>query len=101
MLLGFVLLGRFLEDGRAGTPAALQELAALQPDTARLLMADATVQEVPVSLLRPGERIQLLAGDRIPVDGVVREGDAVDCPASLGNRSPWMLSRTPSSVPGV
>ena len=90
MLLGFVLLGRFLEErARRRTGRALQELAALQPNTARLLMADATVREVPVSLLRPGERIQLLAGDRIPVDGVVREGrSAVDLSSLTGEPLP-------------
>ena len=90
MLLGFVLLGRFLEErARRRTGRALQELAALQPNTARLLMADSTVREVPVSLLRPGERIQLLAGDRIPVDGVVREGrSAVDLSSLTGEPLP-------------
>ena len=90
MLLGFVLLGRFLEErARRRTGRALQQLAALQPNTARLLMADASVREVPVSLLRPGERIQLLAGDRIPVDGVVREGrSAVDLSSLTGEPLP-------------
>ena len=78
MLLGFVLLGRFLEErARVRTGRALQQLAALQPDQARLVMADGTVRDVAVSAVRPGERIQLLAGDRIPVDGVVVEGRSV------------------------
>ena len=90
MLLGFVLLGRFLEErARRRTGRALQELAALQPDTARLVMADDTVREVPVAVLRPGECIQLLAGDRIPVDGVVRNGcSAVDLSSLTGEPLP-------------
>ena len=90
MLLGFVLLGRFLEErARRRTGRALQELAALQPETARLLMADASVREVPVAVLRPGESIQLLAGDRIPVDGVVRNGcSAVDLSSLTGEPLP-------------
>ena len=90
MLLGFVLLGRFLEEhARRRTGRALQELAALQPDTARLLMDDDTVREVPVAMLRPGERIQLLAGDRIPVDGVISKGrSAVDLSSLTGEPLP-------------
>ena len=90
MLLGFVLLGRFLEErARRRTGRALQDLASLQPNTARLLMADDTVREVPVAVLRPGESIQLLAGDRIPVDGVVRNGrSAVDLSSLTGEPLP-------------
>merc|ERR1711903_37582 len=56
MLLGFVLLGRFLEErARRRTGRALQDLAALQPNTARLLMDDGAIREVSVSALRPGE----------------------------------------------
>ena len=90
MLLGFVLLGRFLEErARVRTGRALQQLAALQPNQARLVMADGSVREVPVSALRPGERLQLLAGDRIPVDGVVIEGcSAVDVSSLTGEPLP-------------
>lgn len=90
MLLGFVLLGRFLEErARLRTGQALQQLAALQPDQARLVMADGSVRDVPVAALRPGERLQLLAGDRIPVDGVVTDGcSAVDVSSLTGEPLP-------------
>ena len=91
MLLGFVLLGRFLEErARFRTGQALQQLAQLQPDTARLLMADGVIREVRVGALRPGERVQLLAGDRVPVDGVVTEGcSAVDVSSLTGEPLPF------------
>jgi len=90
MLLGFVLLGRFLEErARRRTGRALQDLAALQPDVARLLMDDGAIREVSVSALRPGEHVQLLAGDRVPVDGIVREGhSAVDLSSLTGEPLP-------------
>jgi len=90
MLLGFVLLGRFLEErARQRTGRALQQLAALQPDAARLVMEDGSVREVPVGALRPGERLQLLAGDRVPVDGRVLEGcSAVDVSSLTGEPLP-------------
>ncbi len=97
MLLGFVLLGRFLEErARHRTGRALQDLAALQPDLARLVMDDGSIREVSVSALCPGERIQLLAGDRIPVDGIVREGhSAVDVSSLTGE--PLPLDASPGS----
>ena len=90
MLLGFVLLGRFLEErARVRTGRALKQLAALQPDQARLVMADGSVRDVAVAALRPGEQLQLLAGDRIPVDGVVIEGrSAVDVSSLTGEPLP-------------
>ena len=97
MLLGFVLLGRFLEErARFRTGRALKELAQLQPDTARLLLKDDKIREVRVGALKPGERVQLLAGDRIPVDGIVVDGhSAVDISSLTGE--PLPLDASPGS----
>jgi Cu2+-exporting ATPase len=90
LLLGFVLLGRFLEDrARFRTGRALEQLAALQPDTALLLMDGGPPREVRVGGLRPGDRVQLLPGDRVPVDGVVLAGaSAVDVSGLTGEPLP-------------
>ena len=90
MLLGFVLLGRFLEErARNRTGRALEQLAALQPDTALLLLGDDPPRQVRVGGLRPGDRLRLLPGDRIPVDGVVLEGcSAVDVSSFSGESLP-------------
>ena len=72
MLLGFVLLGRFLEErARVKTGTALKELAKLQPETATLILENDETREIRIGAIKPGEKIQLLAGDRIPVDGLV------------------------------
>jgi len=94
MLLGFVLLGRFLEErARFRTGRALEELAELQPDTALLLLGEGPPRPVRVGGLRPGDRVQLLPGDRVPVDGVVRQGaGAVDVSGLTGEPLPVAAS---------
>ena len=90
MLLAFVLLGRFLEErARFRTGRALEQLAELQPDTALLLVGDGPPRQVRVAGLRPGDRLRLLPGDRVPVDGLVLEGEsALDVSALTGEPLP-------------
>nr|WP_255441558.1 MULTISPECIES: cation-translocating P-type ATPase [unclassified Synechococcus] len=90
MLLGFVLLGRFLEErARNRTGQALEQLVRLQPDTALLLLGEGPPRTVPVAGLRPGDRVRLLPGDRVPVDGEVVEGhSAVDVSSLTGEPLP-------------
>jgi len=94
MLLGFVLLGRFLEErARLRTGTALKELAKLQPETANLILENNETKEIRIGALRPGEKIQLLAGDRIPVDGVVLKGhSAIDISSLTGESLPLEAS---------
>jgi len=90
MLLGFVLAGRFLEErARYRTGRAIEALALLQPEEALLVVDGGPPRPVRVGGLRPGDRIRILPGDRIPVDGVVREGSsAVDTSSLTGESLP-------------
>jgi Cu+-exporting ATPase len=80
VIVTLILLGKALEaraKGRAG--AAIARLVALAPRTARLVAEDGSVTEVPISALKPGMAVQIRPGERIPADGVVRDGtSAVD-----------------------
>ncbi|HTH96936.1 MAG TPA: cation-translocating P-type ATPase [Stellaceae bacterium] len=71
-----VLAGRWLERRvrrRAGD--ALRALAALRPATARVLGLDGGETDVPVGQVVPGQRVVVRPGERIPVDGLIREGE--------------------------
>jgi len=79
LLITFIRFGKWLEArarGKAGQ--ALRQLLALQADRACLL-ADGREEDVPASRVKVGDRVVVRPGERIPVDGVVEQGDsAVD-----------------------
>jgi heavy metal translocating P-type ATPase len=83
MILGHVLEERSL----LGSREAIRALSRLAETSARRLRPDGAVEIVPTRALRPGDRIELRAGDRVPADGVVREGAASLDMASLTGES--------------
>lgn len=77
MIVAFVLLGKLLEERAKGsTSSAIRKLMGLQPKTARLVGTDGSEREVPIAQLKPGDRISVRPGERIPVDGTVAEGSS-------------------------
>src|SRR5688572_14497417 len=75
-----VLLGQVLElRARSRTSSAIKALLRLAPPTARLVRPDGSEEDVPVEHLHPGDRLRVRPGEKVPVDGVVAEGQsAVD-----------------------
>ena len=79
VIVTLILLGKYLED-RAKTQAndAIRKLAGLQPRTATVIR-DGFEHEIPVEEVLVGDLVVVRPGERIPVDGSVREGNsAVD-----------------------
>ena len=75
MIITFVLTGRLMEErAKNGTASAIRALMGLQPKTAHLV-ENGSVTEAPISVLQPGDTIEVRPGERIPVDGRVL-GDA-------------------------
>ena len=71
MIITFVLTGRLLEErAKNGTASAIRALMGLQPKTAHLV-DNGTVTDVPLSVLQPGDTIEVRPGEKIPVDGAV------------------------------
>jgi len=69
-----VLLGQVLElRARSRTGSAIRALLQLAPAVARRI-TDAGEEEIPLDRVRPGDLLRVRPGDKVPVDGVVREG---------------------------
>jgi len=74
MIIGLILLGRFLEARAKGqTSEAIKKLIGLQPKTA-LVIRDGEEKEISVEEVEVGDLIMVRPGERVPVDGIVREG---------------------------
>ena len=79
MLIALISLGKYLElRSRAKTSDAIKGLLDLTPDTAIVLEGglDGTQREVPVAEVRPGDVLLVRPGERVPVDGVLLEGQS-------------------------
>ncbi len=78
-IITLILLGRFLEArARSHTSDAIRKLIGLQPRTARVLR-DGTERDVPIEEVVRGDLLIVRPGERVAVDGVVRDGrSAVD-----------------------
>ncbi|MBD8877788.1 heavy metal translocating P-type ATPase [Roseibium polysiphoniae] len=75
MLLFFLLVGRYLDHNMRGrTRSFAENIAALKAEVAARIGADGSVREVPLSKIESGDMVLVMAGDRVPVDGVVVDG---------------------------
>jgi Cu+-exporting ATPase len=92
-----VLLGQVLElRARSRTNSAIKALLGLAPKTARVLREDATEEDIPLDQVKPGNRLRVRPGEKIPVDGIVLEGtSAVD--ESMVTGEPIPVEKTSGS----
>ena len=90
MLLGFILIGRFLEErARYQTTSSIGELLDLQPEVANIYTEDNQIKSIRVTALKPNQEIQVLAGDRIPADCIVTQGNSyIDVSHITGESKP-------------
>ena len=76
MIITFVLTGRLLEEtAKKSTASSIRKLIGMQPKTARVVEGKET-HDVPVSAIAVGDILEVRAGEKIPVDGVVVEAES-------------------------
>ena len=76
MIIGLINLGQALELRAKGkTSEAVRRLLDLRAKTARVIR-DGQEQDIPVEEVRKGDRVRVRPGEKIPVDGVIREGSS-------------------------
>ena len=88
MIITFVLTGRCLEEkAKDSTASSIRQLMGMQPKTARLVTYekiegtnDYKMEEVPISTIQIGDMIEVRAGEKIPVDGVVTQAESFMTP---------------------
>jgi Cu+-exporting ATPase len=72
-----VLLGQVMElRARSRTSAAIRALLDLSPKSARLVTAEGTEKDIPLEQVKPGDRLRVRPGEKVPVDGVLLEGSS-------------------------
>ena len=84
MIIAFVLTGKCLEEkAKDSTASSIRQLMGMQPKTARLVTNeklensdDYRMEEVPISTIQIGDMIEVRAGEKIPVDGVVSQAES-------------------------
>jgi len=97
LITTLVLLGQVIElRARSQTSSAIKALLGLTPKTARRLRDDGGEEDVSLDEVRPGDRLRVRPGERVPVDGVVLEGtSAVD--ESMVTGEPIPVEKAPGS----
>ncbi len=80
IITALVLLGQVIElRARSQTSSAIKALLSLAPKSARRLHPDGGEDDVSLDQVKPGDRLRVRPGERVPVDGIVLEGtSAVD-----------------------
>jgi len=74
VIVVLVLLGQVLElRARSQTSSAIKALLGLAPKTARIIR-ESKEEEIPLDEIKPGNKLRVRPGEKVPVDGVVVEG---------------------------
>jgi Cu+-exporting ATPase len=74
ILMTLIIMGRWLETKAKGrTSEAIKTLMGLRAKTARVIRGD-LAQDIPVEEVRAGDLVLVRPGEKVPVDGIIREG---------------------------
>ena len=90
VITALVLMGQVLElRAREATSGAIRALLDLAPKSARRIKDDGTHEDVALDAVQVGDRLRVRPGEKVPVDGIVREGrSAIDESMITGESMP-------------
>ena len=101
-IVTLVLLGQVLElRARSQTSSAIRALLDLSPRMARLLGDDGSERDIPLEQVKPGDRLRVRPGEKIPVDGIVLDGSSVVDESMITGESLPVEKTTSSRVIGA
>src|SRR5262249_53343322 len=76
IIIALILLGRWLEArAKKQTSAAIRAVMGLQAKTARVIR-NGVEQDIPIDAVRVGDFVRVRPGEKVPVDGVIEEGQS-------------------------
>ncbi|OEZ91406.1 heavy metal translocating P-type ATPase [Janthinobacterium sp. HH106] len=77
VIVSLTLLGQILElRARSQTSAAIKSLLGLAPKTARRIQDDGSENDIPLTHVHVGDKLRVRPGEKVPVDGVVLDGES-------------------------
>jgi len=98
VIIAFILTGKFLEErSKSKASSVIRSLMGLQPKTLTV-KRDGTEMELPLSMVAPGDEVMIRPGDRIPVDGVVINGDSYIDESMISGEPVPVFKTTDSNV---
>ncbi|MBN1791994.1 MAG: copper-translocating P-type ATPase [Bacteroidales bacterium] len=77
VIIAFILIGKVLEErAKSSTSSAIRKLMGLQPKVVTLVDETGSETDIPVALVKHGDKVRIRPGDKIPVDGEITEGSS-------------------------
>ena len=77
VIVALILVGQVLElKARSQTGAAIKKLLGMAATTARRIREDGADEDIPLDQVRPGDRLRVRPGEKVPVDGAVIDGSS-------------------------
>jgi len=100
-LIDIMLLGHWVEMRSVlGASRALEELVKIMPSEAHLLKEGGAIEDVRVEILKPGDKVLVKPGEKVPVDGIVIDGKSNVNESMLTGESKPVSKKTGDDVTG-
>lgn len=102
VIITMILLGKLLENRAKGqTTAAITKLMGLRPKTARVIREGGEVEDIPIESVKVGDQVMVRPGEKIPVDGIIIEGNSTIDEAMVTGESIPVEKRPSDEVIGA